>query len=116
MTRNFGATRRRRSTEGRAPYFFQRFAAALAAISLRRFGVSFAARAEPPDAARKVSARLGIFSPVTRWRIERAEASDSSAISSGVFSRGGLLTTINLASLRAKRTTPLLQVRAQSDP
>ena len=49
------------------PYFFQRLAAAFAAIWLRRSGVIFAARAAPPAAARAARTRFGIFSPVTAF-------------------------------------------------
>ncbi len=93
-------------------YFFQRLAAAFAAIWLLRSGAIFAARAAPPAAARAARARFGIFSPVTLSRMERAEESESSAISSGSCSRGGLLTNDSLSS----GDRAMLQLAIQTDP
>jgi hypothetical protein len=93
----------------RARYFLsQRVVPALDAISLRRSGVSLAALAVPPAAARLARARFGGFSPVTWRRMERAIDRDSSAISSGCCSRGGLLTGFNLTSYLPAVTAPLL--------
>lgn len=98
-------------------YFLpQRVDAAFAAIWPRRSGVSFAALAAPPAAARVANARFGIFSPVTRSRMERAEESDSSTISSGDCSRGGLLTGSSLASGDVRPCPALLQPAVQTDP
>jgi hypothetical protein len=92
-------------------YFFQRAPAAFAAISFRRSGVKLPALASPPFAARSRLDRFTSFSPVTLSRMDRAEESDSSAISSGSCSLGGFVIMNNLTSDVARVIRPCYNSR-----